>query len=84
MLEVVGHPVAVNPDRELRREAESREWDVRDFRRPVRLRTRIVKTASHPRTQVAAGVFAAVAAAAIVAYLVVRSRVTSRDTREAA
>jgi phosphoserine phosphatase len=84
MLEVVGHPVAVNPDRELRREAEARDWDVRDFRRPVRLRTRIVKTATHPRTQVAAGVVAAVAAAAIVAYLVVRSRVISRETREAA
>lgn len=84
MLEVVGHPVAVNPDRELRREAEAREWDVRDFRRPVRLRTRIVKTATHPRTQVAAGVVAAVAAAAIVAYLVVRSRLISRETREAA
>jgi HAD superfamily hydrolase (TIGR01490 family) len=84
MLEVVGHPVAVNPDRELRREAETREWDVRDFRRPVRLRTRIVKTASHPRTQVAAGVVAAVAAAAIVAYLVIRSRLTPRESREAA
>jgi phosphoserine phosphatase len=83
MLEAVGHPVAVNPDRELRREAEARGWDIRDFRRPVRLRTRIVATASHPKTQVAAGVVAAVTAAAIVTYLVVRSRIASRDGKAA-
>ena len=41
MLEAVGHPVAVNPDRELRREAEKRGWQIRDFRRPVRLRQRL-------------------------------------------
>jgi HAD superfamily hydrolase (TIGR01490 family) len=74
MLEAVGHPVAVNPDRELRREAEARGWDIRDFRRPVRLRTRIARTATHPRAQVAAGVVAAVTAAAILAYVVIRSR----------
>ncbi len=82
MLEAVGHPVAVNPDRELRKEAETRGWDVRDFRRPVRMRTRIVETAAHPRTQVAAGVVAAVVAAAIVGYLVLRSRFPSRGSRE--
>jgi len=38
MLEAVGHPVAVNPDRDLRKEAEKRGWQVRYFRRPVRLR----------------------------------------------
>ena len=79
MLEVVGHPVAVNPDRELRREAETRSWDIRDFRRPVRMRTRLAKTAAHPRTQVAAGVVAALAAAAILGYLVIRSRLSSRE-----
>lgn len=41
MLEAVGHPVAVNPDRELRRIAEKRGWQIRDFRRPVRLRQRL-------------------------------------------
>ena len=30
-LEAVGHPVVVNPDRELRRIAEGRGWPVRDF-----------------------------------------------------
>ena len=42
MLEAVGHPTAVNPDRALRREAGSRGWPVRDFSQPVRLRTRMV------------------------------------------
>ena len=78
MLEAVGHPVAVNADRDLRRESEARGWDVRDFRRPVRLRTRIAKTATHPRTQVAAGVVAAVTAAAILGYLVLRSKLSAR------
>jgi HAD superfamily hydrolase (TIGR01490 family) len=79
MLEAVGHPVAVNADRDLRRESELRGWDVRDFRRPVRLRTRIAKTAAQPKTQVAAGVVAAVGAAAVLGWVVVRSRIASRN-----
>jgi HAD superfamily hydrolase (TIGR01490 family) len=78
MLEVVGHPVAVNADRELRKIAEQRGWDVRDFRRPVRLRSRIAKTAAQPRTQITAGVVAAVSAAAILGWIVVRSRLGGR------
>ena len=74
MLRAVGHPVAVNPDRDLRREAETSDMEIRDFRRPVRLRTRIAQTAVHPRTRVAAGLAAAVAAAFIVLWVVVRSR----------
>ena len=75
----VGHPIAVNPDRDLRRQAEARGWKLRDFRRPVRLRTRIVRTATQPKTRVAAGVAAAVAAAAILGYLVIRSRTAARE-----
>jgi HAD superfamily hydrolase (TIGR01490 family) len=41
MLEVVGHPVAVNADRELGRVAREREWEVREFEHPVRLRDRV-------------------------------------------
>jgi HAD superfamily hydrolase (TIGR01490 family) len=73
MLETVGHPVAVNPDKDLRREAEAREWDIRDFRRPVRLRTRIAQTAVRPRT-ITAGVVAAGAAAGILTWVVLRSK----------
>lgn len=36
MLEVVGHPYAVNPDRALRRVAVSRAWPVLEFRSPTR------------------------------------------------
>src|SRR5205823_4249451 len=46
MLEAVGHPVAVNPDRDLRREAERRGWQIRYFRRPVRLRERLPRVPS--------------------------------------
>jgi HAD superfamily hydrolase (TIGR01490 family) len=41
MLEVVGHPSVVNPDRALRREATARGWPVLAFSRPVSLRDRI-------------------------------------------
>ena len=42
MLESVGHPFAVNPDRALRREAVNRGWPVLTFTRPVRLRSRLL------------------------------------------
>ena len=79
MLQAVGHPVAVNPDRDLRREADTSEMEIRDFRRPVRLRTRIAQTAIHPKTRVAAGLVAAAAAAFIVLWVVVRSRTATRQ-----
>ncbi len=41
MLEVVGNPVAVNPDKELRTIAEDRGWPVETFRNPVSLRDRL-------------------------------------------
>jgi len=40
MLEAVGHPVAVNPDRALAKVARERGWEVRVFTKPVRLRDR--------------------------------------------
>lgn len=48
MLEAVGHPVAVNPDRELRRLAEQLDWPVRDFERPVNLRRPLQPTIPRP------------------------------------
>ena len=41
MLELVGNPVAVNPDRTLARIAAERGWRVDHFRNPVTLRSRI-------------------------------------------
>ena len=39
MLDAVGHPTAVNPDRALRRAASSRGWPVVSFSRPVSIRS---------------------------------------------
>jgi HAD superfamily hydrolase (TIGR01490 family) len=41
MLEAVGHPVVVNPDRVLLRAARDRGWEIRKFEHPVRLRDRM-------------------------------------------
>jgi HAD superfamily hydrolase (TIGR01490 family) len=41
MLESVGHPVVVNPDRALRQLATERGWIVESFRNPVSLRSRL-------------------------------------------
>ncbi|MEZ5093268.1 HAD family hydrolase [Nocardioides sp.] len=41
MLSEVGHPFAVNPDKELRRVAGERGWPVLVFLRPVTLRSRV-------------------------------------------
>ena len=41
MLEAVGHPFAVNPDKELRRAAITRNWPVLVFTKPVALRARV-------------------------------------------
>jgi HAD superfamily hydrolase (TIGR01490 family) len=41
MLEAVGHPVVVNPDRALAKLARERGWDIREFTKPVRLRDRV-------------------------------------------
>jgi HAD superfamily hydrolase (TIGR01490 family) len=41
LLSVVGHPVAVNPDRQLARLAKERGWEIRQFSKPVRLRNRV-------------------------------------------
>lgn len=41
MLEAVGHPSVVNPDRALRKEAVARGWPVLNFSNPVSLRDRI-------------------------------------------
>jgi HAD superfamily hydrolase (TIGR01490 family) len=41
LLEVVGHPTVVNPDRGLRRVAADRGWQVLEFRHPVPLSRRL-------------------------------------------
>jgi HAD superfamily hydrolase (TIGR01490 family) len=63
MLEAVGHAVAANPDRELRRIALSRGWQVLRFRRPVELSPLRVATAT-PRRRLALAAMLLVTAAA--------------------
>ena len=41
MLELVGNPVAVNPEKGLRRIAQEREWRIEYFRNPISLRSRL-------------------------------------------
>jgi HAD superfamily hydrolase (TIGR01490 family) len=74
MLEAVGHPVAVNPDRDLRRIATDRGWPIRDFRRPVRLRDRLVSVPH--RTPTPVRLVLAAAAAGAVGWLVLRPRLS--------
>ncbi len=69
MLDAVGHPHAVNPDKELRRIAASRGWPVLVFTKPVALRSRVKLPAAKPTLAALAvgGVFAA-AGVAVVGY----------------
>jgi HAD superfamily hydrolase (TIGR01490 family) len=64
MLETVGHPVVVNPDRELARVARARGWEVRQFRHGVPLRERV---SMPPPARAAAGVASFVVVGAAVA-----------------
>ncbi len=80
MLETVGHPHAVNPDRALRRVAAEQDWPVLEFRHPVslrdrmpRLRVRGLPPAPSPRT--GALVAGAMAVTAGVAWYANRSAV---------
>jgi len=63
MLEAVGNPVVVNPDRELARVARERGWEVRRFERPVRLRDRVPTPPPAPTAVGASAIIAAGAAA---------------------
>jgi HAD superfamily hydrolase (TIGR01490 family) len=72
MLELVGNPVAVNPDRELTRVAREREWDMRWFQHPVRLRDRVPVPPKGPT--LAAGSAAAAVGTGIGLYVWLRRR----------
>jgi len=39
MLEAVGHPVVTNPEKELRKVAEERDWPILEFEKPVAMQT---------------------------------------------
>jgi len=72
MLEAVGHPVAVNPDKELRAIATERDWEIVDFKRPVALRSRLSHV-PRPPTEVVAGA-GALSALALAGWAVYQRR----------
>jgi len=65
MLQVVGHPSAVNPDKELRRIATERGWPVLTFVRPVKLKPHFALPPARP-TLAALAVGGAVAAGSVL------------------
>lgn len=66
MLEAVGHPIAVNPDRELANVANQRHWDVKWFANPVPLRSKVALPES--RLTVAAATLATVAGTGVAVW----------------
>jgi HAD superfamily hydrolase (TIGR01490 family) len=65
MLEAVGHPAVVNPDRALRKEASARGWPVLSFSKPVSLRDRIPAPSGAAMATTAAVGVSALAAGAL-------------------
>ena len=55
MLEIVGHPVATNPDADLRRVAKERGWPILDFTKPVAMRTPLETKEGRKKAAVAIG-----------------------------
>ena len=70
MLQAVGHPVAVNPDDELRAVAEENGWEIRQFESAVTLRDKL-SSAAVPGAAVATGI------AAVLAYWALKGRKSS-------
>jgi len=76
MLEIVGHPFAVNPDKELRKKATANGWPVLVFTKPVALRAGMAP--SKP-TLAAIGIATAFAVAGIV-YVGAKKRLGSSSS----
>ncbi|QKW50874.1 HAD family hydrolase [Streptomyces buecherae] len=79
MLESVGHPHAVNPDRSLRREASARGWPILNFNRPVRLKQRVPSLSMPPPPVLAAAAAVGAAAAAGLVWYTARRRTPTRS-----
>jgi HAD superfamily hydrolase (TIGR01490 family) len=76
MLETVGHPYAVNPDKALRKIAAEKGWPVLVFSKPVALQTRRASLREAPKPALAAAALGASAAAAGIAWYAVKRRRT--------
>ncbi len=78
LLDAVGHPYAVNPDKGLRKVASERDWPILQFSRPVALRQRV--GLDHPASKaVAAAVGAALVTAAVMTWQARHRRPSLRD-----
>jgi hypothetical protein len=71
LLELVGHPHAVNPERELKGIAEERAWPILEFRRQVSLAKRLIR----PVPLISGATVATVLGAAIAWAMIRRRRV---------
>jgi HAD superfamily hydrolase (TIGR01490 family) len=81
MLEAVGHPVAVNPDRVLLRTARRNDWEVRRFTRRVPLRERVSMPAPRHAALGGGAVLAAVGAGVAARWLWEKRQPPSRTGR---
>ncbi|HET6153829.1 MAG TPA: HAD family hydrolase [Marmoricola sp.] len=76
MLEIVGHPFAVNPDKDLRKIAKERDWPILVFERPVALGSRMKLPPAKPTLTA----LAIAGAAGIGAAVWVSARKSRRDS----
>jgi HAD superfamily hydrolase (TIGR01490 family) len=81
MLEAVGHPIAVNPDRVLAKIAKERNWPVESFSNPVRVREGEIRSSAPIGLIVLSAGIVSVSAASV--YLLVRVRHLSEQLRAA-
>ncbi len=79
MLSAVGHPVVVNPDRALARVAAARDWEVRVFERPVKMRERVSMPTPGQTAAISGGLAAIVAG--VVVFWLLRRRARAHPAR---
>jgi HAD superfamily hydrolase (TIGR01490 family) len=77
MLQLVGHPFAVNPDKTLRKLAQDNDWPILTFARPVALRRRLGLSTKAGKVAAATAALSAVSAIAVAV-------VTRRKVRHSA
>lgn len=75
MLQAVGHPFAVNPDKGMRRRATEEGWPILSFERPTALRPRLVPETTSGKAMALVGLTASAAVLAFGIGAAVRRRV---------
>ncbi|MFT4187053.1 MAG: HAD family hydrolase [Aeromicrobium sp.] len=78
MLEAVGHPFVVNPDKGLRKIADERGWPVLEFRRPVELTSRLSLRTRTGQALLGAALTGALAGAGVATLYTLRRRALAR------